>query len=576
MKRLLAYLKPYWKATLLAPLLMIVEVICDLSQPVLLAQIVDQGIARGDTLLVFRTGMLMIAVALIGMVSGIGCTVFASYASQNFGKDLRKDLFQKILSFSFTDLDQFSPGTLITRFTNDVTQLQNVVLAALRIVVRAPLLFLGGTIMALIIAPQFAPFIFVAIALEASIFLVLFKKGVPLFARVQEKIDRLNTIIRENLAGIRVIRAFTQSAREKERFFKASRELAEATLQAFLPMVTFFPLVMLTMNLSIVAVLGVGGRLVIAERMEVGSIMALTNYVFQILFSLTMIGHIITFVSRASASGKRVIAILEKEVTILHPEHSDLTPITRGEVVFDNVSFSYNGEPVLSGISFAAHPGETLAIVGTTGAGKSTLLYLIPRFYDPSSGTIYIDGVDIRKKDLKVLREAISIVFQEPLLFSGTIEENIRLGNEKASFEEVVAAAQIAQIHDFIASLPEGYKTRIGQRGVTLSGGQKQRLALARAIVKKPAILLLDSCTSAVDATTEQRILEGLMRWQHPCTKFIVTQRILTATQAHRILVLDRGELVAFGKHEELLVTSPLYREMYRLQVGKGERRIHV
>lgn len=567
MRRLLKYLKPYWKAALFAPLLMVVEVACDLSQPILLARIVDQGIARGDAPFIFRTGVLMIALALVGMAGGIGCTIFASYASQNFGKDLRKDLFHRVLTFSFADLEEFSPGTLITRLTNDVTQLQNVVLATLRIVFRAPLLFLGGTMMAVIVAPQFALFIFTAIALEIFVFFFLFKKGIPLFARVQERIDRLNTIIRENLAGIRVIRAFTQSAREKERFFRASQDLATATVQAFLPMVTLFPLIMLIMNLSIVAVLGVGGKLVMAQNMEVGTIMALTNYVFQILFSLMMIGHILTFVSRASASGKRVIAVLEREPAIGNPEGFDATPITRGEIVFAHVSFSYNGEPVLSDISFVARPGETVAILGTTGAGKSTLLYLIPRFFDPTSGEIRIDGVDIRKKDLRALRNSIGIVFQEPFLFSGTIEENIRLGNEEASFAEVVEAARIAQIHEFIMSLPEGYKTRIGSRGVTLSGGQKQRLTLARALVRKPAILLLDNCTSAVDAATERRILEELGKL--PCTKCVVTQRIATAAKADRILVLDRGKLVAFGKHEELLATCSLYRAMYSSQLER-------
>ncbi len=575
MKRLFSYLKPYWKVALFAPLLMVVEVLCDLSQPALLARIVDYGIARGDTSFVLRTGMLMIVLALTGMVGGIGCTVFASIASQNFGRDLRRDLFHKVLSFSFADLDALPPGTLLTRLTNDVAQLQNIVLAALRIVVRAPLLFLGGTVMAIIVAPHFAPLVFAAITLEIMIFYTLFKKGIPLFARVQESIDRLNAIIRENLVGIRVVRAFRQSAREKKRFFKASKDLTNATVRAFLPMITLFPIIMLIMNLSIVTILEAGGKLVTEGAMEVGSIMALTNYILQVLFSLMMIGHILTFVSRASASGQRVVEVLEREATIKDPPFPDAIPITRGEVVFENVSFSYNGEPVLRDISFVAHPGETIAIVGTTGSGKSTLLYLIPRFYDPSSGSILIDGVDIRKKSLMVLRKAISMVFQEPFLFSGTIEENIRLGNEDASFEDVVEVAKIAQIHDFILSLPEGYATRVGQRGVTFSGGQKQRLALARALLKKSPILLLDNCTSAVDATTEERIFKSLMSWKVPCTKFIITQRISAITGANRILVLDRGKLVASGTHEELLATSPLYREMYCLQ-GRKEREICV
>jgi len=575
-KKLLSYLRPYWKAVLLAPLLMVVEVVCDLSQPALLARIVDHGIARGDTSFVFRTGMLMVAIALAGAVGGIGCTVFASSASQNFGRDLRRDLFRKILTLSCADLDRFSCGTLLTRLTNDVTQLQNVVLAALRIVVRAPLLFLGGTVMAVVMAPHFAPFIFTAIALEVAVFSILFKKGVPLFARVQEKIDRLNTIIRENLAGIRVIRAFTQEAREKERFFRASRDLTKATVQAFLPMVTFLPLVLLIMNLSIVAVLWVGGQSVIAGRMEVGSIMALTNYVFQILFSLMMIGHILTSVSRASASGKRVVAILEQEATIRNPLVPDTTPITRGEVVFRDVSFSYHGEPVLSGISFTAHPGETVAIVGTTGAGKSTLLFLIMRFYDPLSGEILIDGIDIRTKDLKVLRSAISAVFQEPLLFSGTIEDNIRLGNEGASFEEVVEVAKIAQIHDFILSLPEGYDTVLSDGGENLSQGQRQLLAIARAFLANPAILVLDEATSNVDTHTERLIQDAMLRLMRGRTTFIIAHRLSTIRNADLILVVRDGEIVERGTHRELLEKKGCYSSLYLSQFGEEFSSAHL
>jgi len=457
-----------------------------------------------------------------------------------------------------------------------VTQLQNVVLAALRIVVRAPLLFLGGTVMAVVMAPHFAPFIFTAIALEVAVFSILFKKGVPLFARVQEKIDRLNTIIRENLAGIRVIRAFTQEAREKERFFRASRDLTKATVQAFLPMVTFLPLVLLIMNLSIVAVLWVGGQSVIAGRMEVGSIMALTNYVFQILFSLMMIGHILTSVSRASASGKRVVAILEQEATIRNPLVPDTTPITRGEVVFRDVSFSYHGEPVLSGISFTAHPGETVAIVGTTGAGKSTLLFLIMRFYDPLSGEILIDGIDIRTKDLKVLRNAISAVFQEPLLFSGTIEDNIRLGNEGASFEEVVEVAKIAQIHDFILSLPEGYDTVLSDGGENLSQGQRQLLAIARAFLANPAILVLDEATSNVDTHTERLIQDAMLRLMRGRTTFIIAHRLSTIRNADLILVVRDGEIVERGTHRELLEKKGCYSSLYLSQFGEEFSSAHL
>ncbi|MGQ9623523.1 MAG: ABC transporter ATP-binding protein [Candidatus Caldatribacteriaceae bacterium] len=565
----LPYIKPYWKAVLLAPLLMVLEVVCDLAQPTLLARIVDRGIAQGDVNLVFRTGLLMIGMASVGLVGGIGCTVAASIASQGFGKDLRSAAFQKIQALSFKSLDRFTPSTLLTRLTNDVTQLQNLVLSALRIMVRAPLLFLGGLIMATVIAPRIVPFLIASVALQIIIFLYLLKKGSPLFLRVQEKIDALNTVIRENLHGVRVVRAFVRAALERERFSSVNQDLAEATVKAFLPIITLMPLVMLIMNLSIVTVLWFGGNLVWKDHMQVGEIMALVNYVTQILFSLIMIGHIFTFVSRAGASAKRVSEILDAPVDTTSSPFSDTTSITRGEVIFENVSFSYNGEPVLKDISFVVRPGEMVAIVGTTGSGKSTLLHLIPRFYDVTQGRILIDGQDIREKDLVTLRSAIAIVFQETILFSGTIEENIRWGNETAEEEDIRGAAKIAQIHDFILSLPEGYKTSIGQGGVNLSGGQKQRIAIARALAKNPVILLLDDCTSAVDLATERRILEGLKKWRKRCTTFFVAQRLSAIRNADKILVLEGGRIVALGRHDELLQTSSVYRDIYRSQMGE-------
>lgn len=569
LRAFLPYLKPYWKAVLCAPLLMVLEVVCDLAQPTLLARIVDWGIAQGDVHLVFRTGLLMIGIASVGLLGGIGCTVAASIASQGFGKELRSAAFRKIQTLPFKSLDRFTPSTLLTRLTNDVTQLQNLVLSALRIMVRAPLLFLGGLIMATVIAPRIAPLLLASVALQILIFLYLLKKGSPLFLRVQEKIDALNTIIRENLHGVRVVRAFVRAAFEKERFSLANQNLAEATVEAFLPIITLMPLVMLIMNASIVTVLWFGGNLVWKGHMQVGEIMALVNYVIQILFSLIMIGHIFMFVSRAGASAKRVGEILDTPTDTTSFPCPDTTPITRGEVVFENVSFAYNGEPVLKSISFVAYPGEMVAIVGTTGSGKSTLLHLIPRFYEVTQGRILIDGQDIREKDLATLRSAIAIVFQETILFSGTIEENIRWGNEVAEEKDIWEVAKIAQIHDFITSLPEGYKTPIGQGGVNLSGGQKQRIAIARALAKNPLILLLDDCTSAVDLATEHRILEGLKKWQKRCTTFVVTQRLSTIRNADKILVLEEGRLAASGRHDELLQTSSVYRDIYHSQMGE-------
>lgn len=574
-RKFLVYLRPYWKGVLLAPLLMVVEVICDLMQPTLLARMVDRGIAQGNLTLIFRTGILMVGVALIGMMGGIGCTVAASRASQGFGTDLRSAVFRKIQAFSFSNLNRLSPSTLITRLTNDITQLQNLVLMALRIVVRAPLLFIGGTIMAILIKPQMAPVLLTAVAVQISIFLYLLKRGLPLFQVVQQKIDRINTIIRENLAGVRVVKIFVRSWWEKSRFHSANQELAKSTIQAFFPIITLTPLIMLTMNLSIVAVLGFGGFLVQRKGMQVGEIMALINYVTQVLFSLMMIGHIFIFVSRAGASVGRVREVLEAEVEITDPLEPDRTPITSGKVVFENVSFSYDGrqgEPVLQSISFTVSPGEVVAIMGTTGSGKSTLVHLIPRFYDVTEGRILIDDRDVRQWGLETLRASIGMVLQESVLFSGTIRENICWGNVSASLDEIIEVAKIAQAHDFIMSFPDGYDTLIGQRGVNLSGGQKQRIAIARALIKNPAILILDDSTSAVDLATEKLILEGLKRRKKRCTTFIIAQRVSTIMNADRILVLDGGKLIAQGTHDELFRTCSLYREICVLQEREANR----
>lgn len=571
MRKLLVFLKPYWKVTILAPLLMIIEVICDLSQPTLLARIVDNGIAKGDINLIIRTGLLMIGIAFIGMIGGVGCTITASIASQGFGTDLRSAVFRKIQSFSFSNLDKFKPSTLITRLTNDITQLQNLVLMSLRIVVRAPLLFIGGIIMAVSINSRLASILLIAIPLQLIAFLYLVKRGFPLFTLMQEKIDRINAVIRENLAGIRVVKAFVRENLERDRFNSANEDLMNAAIRAFMPIITLMPFIMLIMNLSVVAVLWFGGLLVSRGNMHVGEIMAFINYLTQILFSLMMIGNIFIFISRASASAERVNEILDAKVDIENPKKPDTNPITRGEVVFENVSFSYDGsegELVLRDISFTAYPGETIAIIGPTGSGKSTLVSLIPRLYDVTEGRILIDGRDVRDIDLNVLRYAISIVLQETILFSGSIKENIMWGNESATDEEIIEVAKIAQAHDFITSFPDGYDTQIGQRGVDLSGGQKQRIAIARALIKKPVILILDDCTSAVDLATEQRILRGLRRIIR-CTTFIIAQRISTIMNADKILVLDDGKLVALGTHSELLANCPIYQDIYKSQIGE-------
>jgi len=556
---------------ILAPLLMVGEVICDLTQPTLLARIVDQGIVRGDIELVGKTGVLMVGVALLGMMGGVGCTIAASIASQGFGTDLRSAVFQKAQSFSLANVDAFKPSTLITRITNDITQLQHLVLMTLRIVVRAPLLFIGGIIMAISINGKLSSLLMITIPVQVGVFFYLMKRGFPLFVLVQQKIDKVNTILRENLAGVRVVKAFVRSAKERKRFASSNEELMDSTVRALLPMMTLISFLTLVMNLSVVTVLWFGGLLVARDGMQVGEIMAFITYLTQIMFSLMMIGSILMFMSRAGASAGRVNEILETTVSVENPENPDQTSIVRGEVVFERVSFRYHGsgkDLALKNVSFVVHPGEMVAILGATGSGKSTLVHLIPRLYDVTQGRVLVDGRDVRTLDLHTLRSAIGMVPQEPLLFSGTIEDNIRWGNDAASEEEVVEAARVAQIHDFILTLPCGYHTLIGQRGVDLSGGQKQRIALARALVRKPTILILDDSTSAVDVATEQRILRE-MRRVYRGTIFMIAQRVSTVMNADKILILDAGELVAQGSHPELLESCAIYQEMYKLQVGE-------
>lgn len=573
MKKLLSYLKPYWKAALLAPILMLIEVICDLSQPTLLASIVDNGVAKSNLPYILNTGVLMLGIALIGMAGGMGCSVASSIASQNFGASLRSAVFKKIQLLSPLNIDRFKTSSLVTRLTNDITQLQTVVLMSLRIMVRAPLLFIGGIIMAVSLNARLALILTVSIPLLAAVIYYRMKKSTPLFSYMQEKLDRVNAVIRENLSGIRLIKAFVRADHEKKRFATANDELMYATLRAFNLVITMMPIVMLIMNFSIVAVLWFGGWDIDRGNMEVGEIIAFVNYITQILFSLMMIGNILLFVSRASASAERVNEVLDTDIDIKNADNPDFTPLSSGEVAFENVSFGYSGDKnqlVLKEISFYAPSGKTIAILGSTGSGKSTLVNLIPRFYDVTSGQVTVDKRDVRSMDLATLRSGMGIVPQDTILFSGTIKDNIRWGKEDATDEEIIEAARVAQAHEFIMSFPEGYDTQLGQRGVNLSGGQKQRIAIARAIIKKPPILILDDSTSAVDVVTEQRIQKALKEFIRGSTIFIIAQRISSVMDADKILVLNEGRIEAEGTHEELLKSSPLYQDIYNSQLGEG------
>ncbi len=571
--KLRSYLKPYWKATVLAPLAMILEVAMDLLQPTLMSRIVDQGIFPHNYQLVLETGLLMIAVAGIGMLGGFGCAIFSSIASQNFGADLRTELFTRIQAFSFHNLDRFPTASLITRLTNDVVQVQNVVLIMLRSLVRAPLLCIGGIIMALTIDPQMASVLLIAIPLLGTVLGIIITKGFPLFGAVQRCLDRVNTVIRENLAGVRVVKAFVRADYEEQRFAKANTDLTDIAVKAGRMVGLTMPVMVLVMNFSLIAVVWFGGIKVNQGGIAVGQIMALINYMTQILFALMMVGFMLMMVSRAKASVERIQEVLAVGVDIVDPAVPVPDAIKQGRIRFENVSFRYpgaGGAPVLRQISFEALPGETVAILGATGSGKSTLVNLLPRFYDVTAGRILIDDTDVRAITLDELRQKIGVVPQEAILFSGAVIDNIRWGRTDASETAVVAAAQAAQADEFIRQLSDGYQTSLSQRGVNLSGGQKQRLSIARALVRQPLILIFDDSTSAVDLGTEARIRRALQNMPRT-TCLVVAQRISSVMAADKIIVLEEGAIVAIGAHRQLLQESAVYQDIYRSQTGVEE-----
>ncbi len=579
--KLTKFLKPYWRWVLIAPLLMTLEVAMDLMQPRMVERIVDEGIARLDLNLVLQTGLLMFGLAVIGALGGMSNGIFAELAVQAVGADLREALFRQVQTFSFGNLDELETGQLITRLTNDVTQVQEALLMILRVLVRSPLLLVGSLIMAIITSPQLAFLLLILMPIELAAVVWIVKKATPLYTIVQEKLDALNEVMQENLAGVRVVKAFVRAQHEETRFGQANTNLTEQSVQAARMVAVMPAFVMLTINLGIVGVLWFGGVQFTFGNMQLGQIIAFVNYLVMTLFSLMMVSQLVIQLARAEASAKRIQEVLESQPKVQNRPAalSDFQP--KGRVVFENVTFNYDGQdsdPVLKGVSFVAEPGQTVALLGTTGAGKSSLVHLIPRFYDVTSGRVTIDGRDVRDIDQSVLRRNIGVALQEAVLFSGSIRDNIRYGRPDAPDEEVVAAAQAAQAHEFIQSMPDGYDTQLGQRGVNLSGGQKQRIAIARALLLKPVILILDDSTSAVDVETETKIqaaLEGIMQNRtSPSatlrTSFVIAQRISTVLTADKILVLDDGQIAAEGTHRELLANSPIYREIYDSQLGNG------
>lgn len=571
--KILRLLRPYWPWVVLAPLLMLLEVTMDLMQPRMVQRIVDEGIAQLNLPLVIQAGLLMFGLAIMGALGGMSNGVCAELTIQGFGSNLRELLFRKVQSFSFGNLDELETGQLVTRLTNDVTQVQEAIYMILRMGVRAPLLLIGSLAFAIITSPQLAFLPLALLPIELVAVLLVVSRVTPLYTRVQQRLDNLNGVMQENLAGVRVVKAFVRAVYEKVRFGQANTALTDQSIRASRTVAVLPSFMMLTMNVGIVGILWFGGINVIGGSMHVGQIIAFVNYLMTTLFSLVMVSQLVILLSRAEASAKRIQEVLDKLPRVQDQPQAAEALSLRGEVAFENVSFSYDsnvGAPVLKGISFTAEPGQTVALLGTTGAGKSSLVNLIPRFYDVTSGRVLVDGMDVRSLDQAALRRNIGVALQETVLFSGTIRDNIRYGRPDAAEEEVVAAAQAAQAHEFILALPEGYDTLVGQRGVNLSGGQKQRIAIARALLLKPAILILDDSTSAVDVETEAKIQTALLGIMQDRTSFVIAQRISTVLTADKILVLDDGQIAAQGTHHELLVNSPIYRDIYQSQLGNG------
>lgn len=573
MKRYKKYITPYKSAFICGPILMLTEVAGEIALPKLMSMIINNGVANRDTGYIIIIGIFMFATALIMAAGGVGAAYFAAKASISFTTDLRQDVFAKVQQFSFKNIDDFSTGSLVTRLTNDIQQMQNLIMMALRMMLRAPGLLIGALIMAFVMNARLALVILVVIPLLTGTIVLILKTAFPRFQVMQEAIDKLNSGIQEALTNVRVIKSFVREDLEEEKFRNNNNNLRDKGLSAMNVVIITMPVMMLAMNITTLAVVWYGGNMIIAGDMPVGDLTAFTTYIVQILMSLMMLSMIFLQTSRAMASAKRVNEILDTTID-LTDEHSARkdAKVALGKVEFQDVSFRYSGEDdrmVLEHISFTANPGETIGIIGSTGSGKTTMVQLIPRLYDVCGGRVLVDGIDVKDYSLDHLREGVGMVLQKNVLFSGTIEENLRWGNEDASMEEIREMAKSAQADSFVTSFKEGYKTGMGQGGVNVSGGQKQRLCIARALLKKPRILILDDSTSAVDTATEAKIRECFTTTLKDTTKFIIAQRIGSVENADRILVLDDGRIEALGTHEELLKTSTAYQEIYYSQRDK-------
>ena len=573
MKRYWKYIKPYLPAFIIGPILMIVEVIGEVVLPKFMANIINIGAANHDVPYIISMGIVMVITALLMMAGGVGGAYFAAKAAISFSSDLRSDVFDQVQKFSFANLDRFSTGSLVTRLTNDITQVQNLINMALRMMLRAPGMLIGALIMAFMMNARLALVILVVIPILILIIVLIIKTAFSRFDTMQKKLDILNSNIQEVLTNVRVVKSFVRGEYEEERFAKSNENLKTASLSAFNAIIFTMPVMMFLMNATTLAVVWFGGKQILAGQMPVGDLTAFTSYIVQILMSLMMLAMVLLQSSRAIASLHRIMEVLDTKVTLTDEDCAlpDKT-VDSGRVEFKDVTFRYykeNKEPVLSHISFTIETGQVLGIIGSTGSGKTTLVQMIPRLYDVDQGEVLVDGVNVKDYSLKHLREGVGMVLQKNVLFSGSIMENLMWGDEQASEEEIVRAAKAAQADDFVNSFTDGYETELGQGGVNVSGGQKQRLCIARALLKKPKILILDDSTSAVDTATEAKIRESFSGTLKDTTKIIIAQRITSVMEADKILVLDDGEIVGMGGHEQLLADCEAYREIYYSQMDK-------
>ena len=575
LKRWLHYARPYARYFVIGPLCMIVEVLGEILLPSLYGSIVNVGIAEQNVWYIAGVCGLMILTAVLMMTGGVGGAYFASKASVNYAADLRRDVYSKIQKFSFANIDRFSTGSLVTRLTNDVTQIMNMINMLMRMCLRAPGMLIGALIMTIAMNPSLAVVLAVSIPLLAVIIVTVVRTGFPRFTRMQAKMDGLNNKIQEDLTNVRVIKSFVREDFEKERFAQANGDLKQTTMRALSVVIMMMPAMMLVMNFTILAVIWFGGQQVIGGTMAVGDLTAFINYVTQILMSLMMLTMVFMNSSRTVASARRISEVLDEKIDLTDERaaHRELS-VARGEVEFKNVSFRYyktSDEKVLDNINLTIRPGETVGIIGSTGCGKTTLVSMIPRLYDVDEGEVLVDGIDVRDYDLVKLRDGVGMVLQKNVLFSGTIEENLRWGDADAPMEAIAEAVKSAQADDFVRKFPEGYQTVLDQGGTNVSGGQKQRLCIARALLKRPKILILDDSTSAVDTATEMRIRAAFRNELRDSTKIVIAQRVTSVMDADKIVVMDEGRITGVGTHAELLASNREYQEIYYSQMDRKE-----